>query len=191
MRKTSQNQFFIHISKLACSLCACFIILASTLSAAMVPPNAVLNMDSLGNMVAIWQNDDNGTNAIYASQCPVGGSWSVSQQISTGTYSEKPKLAINSSGQAVAIWRTRGAMPPFTLYAATIALQGSSTWSTPAAISTPGDCVTEYCSVAVNANSNAVISWQICSTDGIQMYSSTSILSEGTNSWNAPVLVGG
>jgi hypothetical protein len=190
----SQNQLLTRISKLACGLCACFITVSSTLLSATIPPNDAIKMDSLGNMVAVWQDSDNGSKVIYASQFTMGASaWTAPQRLSVGgDYCDQPRLAVNSSGQAVAIWKSMGAMPPFTVYAATIALQGSSTWTSAKAISSPGNCVVaDYYSLQVNDNNHALITWQIMTAHGIDTYSSTSTLSDGANSWSAPLLIGG
>ena len=179
--QTLRNQ----IKAVVCTLCTCLTL--SQLSAAIFPPDYSIQMDSQGNMVALWQEVTDGSNsAIFSSNSTFGGSWSAPQQLSVGMYSEAPTLVVAPSGNAVAVWRTRATLAPYTLYASTIDLQSSATWTAPRAVSSSGDNVSNDFEVVVNSNNQAVISWELLPMDGI-IYASTSTLSEGTNSWSTPV----
>jgi hypothetical protein len=180
-------QVFKRMSTLICILCTCFTFASSSLISYVFPPQYAIQMDSEGNMVAIWQEANDGSNAvIYASNRTFGGNWSNPQQISVGMYSDDPKLALSPSGHVVAVWRTRAALAPFTLYAATISLQGSATWTAPVSLSHEGDNVSDNFDVVVNSNNQAVISWNILPPNDT-IFTSISTLTDGTNSWSTPV----
>ncbi len=66
---------------------------------------AAIGIDSSGNAIAVWQIY-NGTNYIIQSaHLPFGGAWSSPENISTfGVDAYDPAIAVNSSGDAVAVW---------------------------------------------------------------------------------------
>jgi hypothetical protein len=63
-------------------------------------------MDSGGNAIAVWDQDDGtGINSIYANRYTVGSGWGTATAIESDDINAGgPEIAVNSSGNAVAIW---------------------------------------------------------------------------------------
>ncbi len=102
-------------------------------------------VDHAGNAVAVWFNGRD----VEASVLPYGGKWSAPVTLTFGNGSE-PKLAMNGSGYAIAVWATDS------LYAATLKLGG--TWSLPIKLKTTARYFAD-CEIAVDAEGNAVAVW--------------------------------
>lgn len=182
-------------------LCACFVMMAAELSAVSIPHSAKIDIDSLGNKVAVWELADSGITTIQAAYCLSDGSeWSASHQLSPTTInstnfnSKGPKLAINSNGQAVVVWLSTIPNSSINgLYAATISLQASATWTTATAVSNLSESVQkpledENYSIKLQESGKAVALWQTVESN---IETSTSTVSEGSNIWSAPILVTG
>lgn len=194
--KNLQNQVFTTMSALI--LCTSFIMVTGQLSAG-VPLSAIVEIDPQGNMVAIWEESCQCGPVINASQRTfAGAAWSTPHQLSlTDSNSQNlssrgPQLAINASGEAVAIWASTD---PTSLndriYAATISLQGSANWTAATAVSDSNQTLRSpgmSYSVKLNANNQAVVLWQ---TNAYNYLCSTSIIGNGTNSWSTPATVVG
>jgi hypothetical protein len=67
--------------------------------------------DGVGDIVAVWRETDSDTSAIRAAVKPAGDSWAAAKRISTpAVATESPKVAMDTAGNAVAIWqRSTGA----------------------------------------------------------------------------------
>jgi hypothetical protein len=62
--------------------------------------------DGAGNIVAVWRELDGDESAIRAAARPAGGSWTSAQRISTpAAATESPRLAMDTLGNAVAVWQ--------------------------------------------------------------------------------------
>ena len=58
-----------------------------------------------GNVVAVWHNTVSSPSAVFAANKPISGTWSAAQTISSASYnSAYPKIAVDSHGNAAAIW---------------------------------------------------------------------------------------
>ena len=65
-------------------------------------------VDKLGNAYAVWDDNRNGSSDIYFSYRPAGGSWITDVRVdddSTGRDQNTPRIAVDSSGNAYAVWR--------------------------------------------------------------------------------------
>lgn len=194
--KTLQNQVLKAMSALI--LCTSFVLVTGQLSAG-VPVSAIVEIDPQGNMVAIWEESCQSGPVIKASNRTfAGAAWSTPHQLSlTDSNSENlssrgPQLAINASGEAVAIWvSTDPTSLNDRIYAATISLQGSANWTAATAVSEANETIRPMgirYSVKLNANNQAVVLWQ---TSTYNYMCSTSTIGNSTNSWSTPALVVG
>ncbi len=98
---------------------------------ALIP---LVGADSLGNVVSIWL-ESNGSNYLLrsATLSATSGTWSTPVTISTtGLEARDPQLAVDSSGNAIAVWRAVGVFSK--INAATLTSGGS--WSAPTILST-------------------------------------------------------
>lgn len=115
-------------------------------------------VDSLGNCAAVWQAF-NGENTIIQTVVRLANSgWSPTVDLSEiGQDASEPQIAIDSSGQLVALWK-RSDKQNFIVQATTSSL-GSTIWSTPVSLSLPGeDAMTPQ--MALDSVGNAVAVWQ-------------------------------
>lgn len=166
-----------------------------------MPSNAQVKIDSLGNIVAVWEEDQATGAVIQAANYDASTlTWSTPQQISPIAieYSGDPKLAINSSGEAVAIWQSIDSVNNInTIYAATIGLQTSPpTWSTSTALSTTNESVDmTSMKVEVSDSHSAVVTWisdVMTPVHNLAFFATTT--TDGgllKNSWNTPTAISG
>lgn len=144
---------------------------------ALLPQIAI---NSSGNAVAVWQRSDGLNTIVQAATLQFGGSWSAPVDLSVaGQDADKPQIAINSSGKAVAVWiRSDGAND--IVQAATSQFGGS--WTAPDDLSAAGDSA-DVPQIAINSSGNTVAIWQ--------RFSGASIVQAATlqfgGSWSSPV----
>jgi len=64
-------------------------------------------VDSNGNAVAVWQQLDGTRNNIWANRYVAGVGWGTAELIETDNAGDayKPQVAVDSSGNTVAVWR--------------------------------------------------------------------------------------
>lgn len=121
--------------------------------------------DPAGNSVAVWVRFD-GTNYVAQSSRTLSdGSWTTPVDISnSGVNVTNVYIGLNTSGYAVAVWDESDGTNSV-IQSATLPLNG--TWSTPAAVSTPGNYA--YLPVVgVDDTGNAVSIW--LESDGTNYY---------------------
>ncbi len=116
---------------------------------------SAISFDASGNVIAIWQSSIAGEYVVQSSWSnDTGATWSDPERVSDlglGTY--YLGLTFDSSGNAVAIWRSDDGSVK-TLLASTSTDKGA-TWSGPVPIST-GDSST----IAADANGNVIVTLQ-------------------------------
>jgi hypothetical protein len=102
----------------------------------LIADEPVLAVDVSGNAIALWQAYDGTDYFIQAATLPFGSSWSsVATPSSSGPSTQTPGIAVDSSGNGVAVWaffdgtssRIQSANLPF-----------GGSWSTPTNISASG-----------------------------------------------------
>ena len=115
---------------------------------------SAISFDASGNAIAIWQSSIAGEYVVQSSWSnDTGATWSDPELVSDlglGTY--YLGLTFDSSGNAVAIWRSDGGST-FTLLASTSTNKGA-TWSDPVPISAG-----EQSTIAADANGNIIVTW--------------------------------
>jgi hypothetical protein len=129
----------------------------------------VVGIDSSGNTFAVW--NENGV--IQTSKASFGGSWSTETALSTGTSSSAPQLAVNSGGQAVAVW----------VNGATSTIQASryssGSWEASAHDISASDTVINP-QVAIDPSGNSTAIW----SEGTNIMSAFATIS---GSWQTPL----
>jgi len=113
-------------------------------------------IDAAGNAVAIWRRHDGSKYIVQTATRPAGGAWQQAIDLSVaGQTAKEPRLAVNGTGDAVAVW-TRHDGLDFVAQAATRAAGGS--WQSPDDISLPGQDAEEP-QVAIDPAGDAVAVW--------------------------------
>lgn len=111
-----------------------------------------------GDAVAVWNefDFDSGGTYVYASQ-RTSGVWGAPERLdpgNTGDTSWQPQVAVDPSGNAVAVWHQS---PPGNVYANRLT---SGAWSGAELIETNDAGPASYPKVAVDANGDAVVVWE-------------------------------
>ena len=133
---------------------------AETLSAAG-PGHDAFNpqvaLDGRGNALAVWELWDGASSSplgVQAARRPAGGSWGPSVTLS-GPGTDHVRLAVNSRGAAVVVWRLDDGTE-YRIQAVRRPAGGS--WGSPVTLSDPGQDPWEP-EVAVDARGNATAVW--------------------------------
>ena len=156
-------------------------VLSSSLSSA---PQVSIN--SSGDAIAVWVATDGVNNRIEAARLAYGsGTWiPYSMPLSpAGENSSEPQVAIDSLGNAVAVW-TESNAGLFYVRAAYLTANGTSVSLYPF-LSSSGAGGPD---VAIDPNGNAVAVWVITATSPLE-YVQSSDLALGASSWSAPINV--
>jgi len=107
--------------------------------------NPVLAMDSHGNAVAAWAEN----NLIKASSHPFSGSW-TSEVIVSATGASSPSLVMDANGNATLVWIGASGV----IFASTKTLTGN--WSTPTSLSNSGASTPV---IGVDGSGDVVAAW--------------------------------
>jgi hypothetical protein len=123
-------------------------------------------VDPQGNAVAVWQRfNSRGVLVVQGVVRPVGGGWRAPVELSASDQnpSVHPQVAVDASGDAVAVWKDDGASS-FIVKGAVLPAGGA--WQAPVDISAPGRSDPQaaafgqvFPQVAVDAQGNMVAVW--------------------------------
>jgi hypothetical protein len=133
--------------------------------------------------IVAWAAGGSGSMFVQATSRPeAGGSWQTPVAISqTGPSAYEPKLAVNSHGQALAVW----SMNLGSFYGAQVAARtGAGSWQTPTTLS-PAGHYAEQAHVAINDAGEAIASWTVESGSKELAQSATS--ADAGASWSSPL----
>lgn len=145
-----------------------------------------VDVDGQGNAVAVWTQSVDGILEVRTATLPSGRVWSKAVTLSEpGRDAKLPRVAVNASGTAVAVWRGYDGSD-WRVQAARRPSGGA--WSAPALVSGSGRSA-EDAEVALDGTGNAVAVWR---RDGVVNVDSDAVqvadLPAG-GSWSAPVTV--
>ena len=117
-------------------------------------------MDSMGNGVVVWQQFNGTVTSVYAARYIVGLSWAMSGSISTGSLgvAVNPQIAMDGSGNAIAVWRQYDANARYSIWASRY-VAATITWNPPVLIESDdsGDAFDPQ--LAVNTAGDAWVAW--------------------------------
>jgi hypothetical protein len=118
---------------------------------------ASIASDGAGNIAVVWRESNGDTSSIRAAVRTAGGVWQPSQRLSTpAAATESPKIAMDSLGNAVAVWQRSSGHD--SVVEAAIRPAGG-TWSEPQDLSLPGE-VAYNADVAASAGRVTAI-WEV------------------------------
>ncbi|MCW2978480.1 MAG: hypothetical protein JWO14_207 [Solirubrobacterales bacterium] len=138
-------------------------------------------VDSGGDAVAVWKGYVGADEVVEAASRQAGGSWQAPVELSgSGHDASEPQVAVDSDGDAVAVWKRREGAD-YTVEAASRPAGGN--WQAPVDISTIGQNASGP-QVAVDPGGDAVAVWELYDgTDHIVQAAT----SPAGGSWQAPV----
>ncbi|MGQ3004400.1 MAG: hypothetical protein ACT6Q6_18990, partial [Hydrogenophaga sp.] len=130
--------------------------------------NPVVATDSQGNAFAVWAQGNGTFDNIWAARYTPGGGWGAPQVIDdhSGNATE-PRIAVDSAGNAVAIWVRENIVSHRGLVAASYT---AGTWGAAEVLSGGGTDNSARARVAMNANGTATAVWQESLADGLQTW---------------------
>lgn len=150
----------------------------------------VFGIDSSGNAVSVWNSGEGSSTLVMASTLPFGQNWSTPITISTETtWAFNPVLAVNESGDAVAIWTSVDTTTSTSsLYGAMLPSGGS--WSSPVQITRTDETPTSYYKLSMNTTGDIVATWAsyLNADPNTNIIRSATAIFGGT--WSAPIQVG-
>jgi hypothetical protein len=114
-------------------------------------------VDPAGNAVAVWERHVGGEEIVEATERPAGGEWSEPEVLSLpGEEGNQSRVAIDASGNAIAVWITEEGSTDFVVRSAARPPDGE--WSEPEDVS---DLISEAVTpqLAFDAASGAVAVW--------------------------------
>jgi hypothetical protein len=139
---------------------------------------AQVKVSPTGLVTAVWIRNS----ILQASNLPRGGSWSTPVNVSSivaGRTASSPKLTVDSTGRAIAVWIGTNASFNRVVQSST-SLEGAA-WSTPSNVST---LIPTYNEVTVDSNGLATAVWSYDDGDINVIQSSTSL---NGAAWSTPV----
>jgi hypothetical protein len=143
-----------------------------------------VSADGSGNAVAVWRRSDGSNNLIQSSRSSNGGlSWATPANLSeSGQDADDPRIAVDGSGNAVAVWRRSDGNDDIVQSSRLVA--GGVSWSTPVNVS-PAGIQSATPRIAVDGSGNAIAVWRLADAGGTIIQSSR--LAAGVVSWSTPV----
>jgi hypothetical protein len=144
-------------------------------------------VDSAGDAVAVWERFE-GEELVEASAKPAGSAaWAKSVALTKPeTGKGEPagqQVAIDEHGEAVVVWSRANGVHDFV--EASQGRVSSSAWQAPATLSGPGGNVEEAPAIGVNADGNAVATWERLSGSDEVIEAASG--QAATGSWQPPV----
>lgn len=138
-------------------------------------------MDAAGDAVAVWVRSDGSHRIVQAASRPAGGTWGAPVELSVpGADAGEPEIAVDPSGDAVAVW-TLSEGSDVIVQAASRPAGGS--WGAPTDLSAAGEEAGEP-EIAVDPSGDAVAVW----TREEGFYSTVETVGRPAGgTWGAPV----
>ena len=160
---------------------------AATLSATGAnTANVRLGLDAAGDTVAIWDRANGGSEILQAStRLASSGSWQTPVNLSEAGHSAaSPSLAVDSSGDAVAVWRRSNGSNE--IVQAAVREGASGSWQAPVNLSAAGQNA-YYPTAAIDSAGDAVVVWQRYTGATWLIQATARLGSNGT--WQTPVTI--
>jgi len=116
--------------------------------------------------IAVWHTADSGTTIVVSATATVGGTWNMAQTLSPEPFNHAyPAVAVDKNGNAQVIWYQYSLLDVVNYNNVTVLASslsaGSSVWTTPIALSSPGNYnpANLIARVGFDGNGNAMAFW--------------------------------
>lgn len=184
-------------------LCMCVLALMActwnvSLEAAKYANQPKGSIDKFGNAVAVWEGyNSQGDHFIQSSIKAADGNWATATQISTlGQYATNPVFASDSFGNCVVVWTAFDTNSHNNVLFGAMKSSVSTTWSTPAQISTSNTNVLDDYQVSIADGSLSdpiLVLWSanIKQNKKPAVFASTTTFTTFSASWSTQVMLGG
>jgi len=115
-------------------------------------------VDSLGNAIVVWQQNDGAWESIYSNRYEVGRGWWSAALIETGNAgdAENPQVAVDGSGNAIAVWQQNYGSRD-SIYSNRYVV--GTGWGEAQLVETDDFVTARYPQVAVDESGNAIAVW--------------------------------
>ncbi len=146
-----------------------------------INPQIILN--NTGQAITVWQTNNEDNKIIQATYSTDNGeNWSSPTDLSaTGQDAAEPQIAMNDSGEAIAVWyRSNGAN---TIVQAAYSSDGGQNWSSPINLSSTGQNAAAS-QIAINSSGKAIAIWH--RSNGSNTIVQSSYSSDKGASWSTP-----
>jgi hypothetical protein len=147
--------------------------------------NPEVAMDSSGNAIAVWIQDDGTRDSIFANRYVVGTGWSTATLIENddGGDAYSPKVALDGSGNAIAVWYQNNGTSYNILANRYVVGTG---WSTATLIETDDAGDAQNPEVAVDGSGNAIAVWDQDNGTHLNIWANRYVVGTG---WSTPTLI--
>jgi len=128
--------------------------------------DAQIAIDAAGNAIAVWWQDDGTRNNIWTNRYTIGVGWGTAQLLETSDLGDagRPHVAIDSSGNAIAVWQQFDGSRDSIWANRYTANQG---WSTPQLLEADNRGEAVGARVVIDGSGNAIAVWE--QDDGTQI----------------------
>jgi hypothetical protein len=140
-----------------------------------------------GDAVAVWSQHDGTAQRIYARRHTAGVGWGSVERIDAGTLGAGvAQVAIDDSGNAMAVWQQDGLDTTRRIYANRYT--AGTGWGSPQLIGSSAEVNEDYAQVAISANGDAIAVWQqVDRMTGLQSIAANRFVLSG--GWGTHVLI--
>jgi hypothetical protein len=142
-------------------------------------------VDAGGNALAVWQEFDGARQSIYSSRYTAGGSWDTPAlvEMENGGSATAPRIAMDASGNALAIW-VQSVAGRLSIYGNRYT--AGSGWGTPASIEPDGTGNASRPQIKMDASGNAMAVWSQSDGTFESIWANRYIVGAG---WSTPSLL--
>ncbi len=155
----------------------------SQLATTIAPNDPQVAIDPAGNATAVWAFFDGSVFIIQGAKLPFGATtWIPTNNLtSTGLTTSRPQIAVDASGNAVAVWERVDSGSGFTVIQAATLPFGSNSWIPATQNLSTTVNLSLFPEVAVDPAGNAVAVWQ--QFNGVSISVRSAILPFGSSTW--------
>jgi hypothetical protein len=122
---------------------------------------AQIAFDSAGNAIAVWRQSVGANSNIYSNRYTLATGWGGAELVATGDAGDatRPQIAIDSNGNAIAVWRELSALGAKDSIYANRYTASTDSWGTEALLENSDDGHASDPQIAIDDDGNGVAVW--------------------------------